>query len=171
MNRLVAVKSVSVEASKTPIRAAHEAMANLDKDDHIKKMTTQGTASKYSAPPKAIKKISVQSPISKNAVAFNAFPTRPVIKILTSPEKANVKTPPRIKPKKKPRNVEPKNTDANSELIRLSQFLTPNIRKLINKLKYFEMDNGKVFTVKVGDSVSEVMNLVASYNFQLISAF
>lgn len=37
----------------------------------------------------------------------------------------------------------------NSDLIQLSKFLTPATQKLINKLKYFEL-NGTVYTVSIG---------------------
>ncbi|XP_037032628.1 uncharacterized protein LOC119071719 isoform X2 [Bradysia coprophila] len=145
---------------------------------HVTKDAVQSPIRKNTATYKTIKSIAVQSPISKRSATskttfdavpkriskssatskptFDAFPTRPVIKKLSTPEKANVKTPPRVKPKKKPaKRISPKDATANNELIRLSHFLTPTIRNLINKLKYFELKSGKVFTVKVGDSISK----------------
>lgn len=41
-------------------------------------------------------------------------------------------------------------TQPTNDLIRLSTFLTPGTRKLINKLKYFELNNGSVYTVTIG---------------------
>lgn len=130
---------------------------------HIQEVSVKSPISTNAVPSKAIKNIAVQSSISTNTAtpktSSDVFQTRPIIKKLSSSEKATVKkAPPRFKSnKKQSTKLQQKEANANNELIRLSQFLTPNIRKLINKLKYFELSNGKVFTVKVGDSMSTVI--------------
>lgn len=43
------------------------------------------------------------------------------------------------------------------ELSKLYKLLTPDMRKLINKLKYFEMHNGVVYTVTVGPNFAPSM--------------
>lgn len=56
---------------------------------------------------------------------------------------------------------------------KLLQLLTPATRKLINKLKYFEMYDGKVYTVSISPNVSsafEVSNIILSF-VNVISVF
>ncbi|KAG4076528.1 hypothetical protein HA402_011344 [Bradysia odoriphaga] len=164
---------VSVIAKPQSATKKDQLTTNLDEDGknkpqssnafqprHVANVAIQSPIGKNTAKFKAIKKIAIQSPVSQrratSKATFDAFPTRPIIKKLSTPEKTNVKAPPRVKPKKKQAKVlSPKEASANNELIRLSHFLTPTIRNLINKLKYFELKSGKVFTVKVGDSISK----------------
>lgn len=116
---------------------------------------------------------------------FNLFPTRPIIKKLSIPAKAitSIRTIQKATPTSSPKaipmaspienptlisNRSPKASSqtspkiskdiTNTELIRMSNFLTPATQNIINKLKHFKMSNGKVYAVNIGPYCAAKVN-------------
>lgn len=87
----------------------------------------------------------------KTVAASNQLPTRPVIKMIVPPVKPLVGPSKIIVSTNGPEAQQQHDVmRPDMELIRLSNYLTPATRKLINKLKYFQLYNGDVYTVNIG---------------------